>query len=263
MREPGRGSAVSPTGVARLRLTYMLCIGLFLAIAVGGAQAVTVSYGEIGANNPNFTPMESSGPGCSVEAADKVCSSTSLTSKAGDLVLGSESGELVFDTEQGYIEVLDYYYPDVLPLCLTQDEVGTWYVSLYVVGGYELVCGYVDIWQKGEPVGTIFMQWTHQDGARCCEDYWFVTFYLAEPLCLDSNQYPTVCDPFTMEQPYDTIPDKEVYFDIFTCWTGCEQPSQHFTITPTHSQSAFESPPQGGIISLSKNGDNLSLLVIC
>jgi hypothetical protein len=184
--------------------------------------------------------MESMGCENSVEVAEDVSSSASLTLKTDDLVLGSESGELVFDTEQGYIEIMDYYYPEVLPLCLTPEEVGTWYVSLYVVGGYELICGYVDIWQKGEPVGTIFMQWTHEDGARCCEDYWFVTFTIPEPICLDSNQYPDVCDPFTMEQPYDTIPDKEVYFDIFTCWTGCEQPSQHFTINPTHSLSVFE-----------------------
>jgi hypothetical protein len=169
---------------------------------------------------------------------------------------------MVFDTEVGYIEIMDYYYPDVLPLCLTPEEVSTWYVNLYIVGGYELVCGYVDVWQKGEPVGTIYMQWYHEDGARCCEDYWYVTFYLDEPICLDSNQYPEVCDPFNLDAPYDTIPDKEVYFDIMTCWTGCEQPSQHFTINPIHSQSVLESPPQGGIYSLSMNSDILSLFVL-
>ena len=144
----------------------------------------------------------------------------------------------MFDTETGYIEVLDYYYPDVLPLCLTPEEVSTWYVDLLVVGGYELICGYIDVYQKGDIVGTIQLDWYYVDGEQCCMKYWYITF-VTDGICLDSNQYPDVYAPFEFSAPFDEIPGKEVKFDLRTCWTGCSEPDQHFTITPTQLFLSF------------------------
>ena len=173
-----------------------------------------------------------------------------------DFVLESESGEGVFDTEMGSIEVLDFYLPDVMPLCLTQEELDSWYVNLLVIGGYELICGTVDVYQKGEQVGTISMDWYIEHGERCCMEYYYITFY-GNDICLDSNQYPVVNAPFDLYAPFDTIPGKEVKLDLNTCWTGCLEPDQHFTISPTQSfLSLSENDPlmneiQLGIMSIS------------
>ena len=125
-----------------------------------------------------------------------------------------------------------------MPLCLTQEELSTWYVDLLVIGGYELVCGYIDVYQKGDYKGTIYMQWTSEHGEMCCMDYYYVTFY-GDDICLDSNQYPEVYAPFDLCAPFDTIPDKEVNFYLYSCWTGCELPEQNFMITPSQSLSGF------------------------
>ena len=155
-----------------------------------------------------------------------------------DFVLESESGEWVFDTEAGSITVLDYYIPEIMPLCLTQEELGTWYVDLLVVGGYDLICGSADVYQKGKLVGTIYLDWYSEHGEQCCMEYWYVTFR-GDDICLDSNQYPEVNAPFDFCAPFDTIPGKEVTFDLNTCWAGCGEPDQHFTITPTQSFLSF------------------------
>ena len=142
-----------------------------------------------------------------------------------------------------------------MPLCLTQEELSTWYVDLLVIGGYELVCGYIDVYQKGEYKGTIYLDWFSEHGEMCCMEYYYVSFYGGD-ICLDSNQYPDVCAPFDLCAPFDEIPGKEVTFDLYSCWTGCSEPDQNFAITPAQS---FLSLPS---IILLENGNTSSNQVI-
>ena len=228
-----RGSAISPAEKTRhMYLICMICMSLVLALTVGGTIAVTNAL-----EAPGYTDSEPAGTGPPQDAMDEVASASLSTSRTYDLVLGSETGRLgPFDTEVGTIEVMSYYYPDILPLCLTEEELRGWYVNLFITGGYELVCGYVDVWQKGEVVGRIMLDWTREKGEICTTEYWYITFH-TDGIFLDSNRYPDVCDPFELWAPYEKIPDKEVYFDIMTCWQGCSQPDQSFAIISAHSAS--------------------------
>ncbi|MFX0046320.1 MAG: hypothetical protein ACFE8Z_10775 [Candidatus Hermodarchaeota archaeon] len=233
MGETLRGSAVSPREKTRhMYLICMICMSLVLALTVGGTIAVTNAL-----EAPRYTDSEPAGTGPLQNQVDMFSSASLPTLRTFDLVLGSETGELgPFDTEVGKIEILSYYYPDILPLCLTEEELRGWYVNLFITGGYELVCGYVDVWQKNEIVGRISLDWTRVKGEICTTEYWYITFH-TDGIFLDSNRYPDVCDPFELWAPYEKIPDKEVYFDIMTCWQGCSQPDQSFAIFSAHSAS--------------------------
>lgn len=226
MGETSRGAAKSLTAQRTDQMILILSIGIVFTLAVGGFAIAVNSIGD-----QKQSPSD-------LDNFDLVETANLQTLRELDFVLGSESGEAVFDTEVGKIEVLDWYMPDIMPLCLTQAELDQWYVNLLVIGGYELVCGYIDVWQKGDYKGTIYLNWTTDHGPMCCMEYYYISFY-ADPICLDSNQYPEVCAPFDLCAPFDTIPDKEVHFDLSTCWTGCEQPDQHFMITPAQSLLAF------------------------
>lgn len=130
-------------------------------------------------------------------------------------------------TEQGWIEVVDGYIDDPMPLCLTQEEIDDWYITFAALGGYELWGGMVEIWQKGELVATLLVQieYIGYSPDDCCVEWWRVTFMLMdEPVCLDSSFYPTIhddfmhlCDPQSGEIIYDKEVDLYLEFD----WTGC------------------------------------------
>jgi len=230
--ETSRGAAKSLTEQRTDRMILILSIGIVFTLAVGGFAIAATGLGD-----HHQRPLDNRQTTV-LDNFDLVETAQLQTERAIEFVLGSESGEMVVDTEQGYIEVLDYYFPAVLPLCLTQAEVDTWYVDLLVVGGYELVCGYIDVYQKGVQVGTIQLDWYTEHGEMCCMDYWYITF-LTNDICLDSNQYPEIIAPFEFFAPFDEIPGKEVTLDLYTCWTGCSEPDQHFTITPTQLFLSF------------------------
>ena len=230
--DTSRGAAISLTEERTNRMILLISIGIVFTLTVGGFVIAANHLGD----QDQYLCDDSIGISQStiLDNFDLVETAQLQNSREIEFVLGSESGEQVFDTETGYIEVLDYYYPDVMPLCLTQAEMDKWYVNLLVVGGYELVCGYIDVYQKGENVGTIYLDWYTEHGEMCCMDYWYITFH-GDDICLDSNQYPEVYAPFEFCAPFDEIPGKEVTFDLYTCWSGCHEPDQHFTITPTQS----------------------------
>ena len=52
------------------------------------------------------------------------------------------------DTEAGSIKVLDYSYDDPLPLCFNDCEVSDWELIVEVTGGYQPLCGVVEIIQE-------------------------------------------------------------------------------------------------------------------
>ena len=227
-----RGSATQLTEQRTDQMIMVVSIALVLALVVGG---FVVAAHSVGGQDGSPALHEQSAVLDSLDLVE----TAHLSARETDFVLGSKSGEWVFDTEKGSIEVLDFYIPEIMPLCLTEEELNRWYVDLLVVGGYELICGYIDVFQKGAYVGTIYLDWTvTHDDVLCCVDYYHVSFY-GGPICLDSNQYPDVCAPFELCAPFDTIPGKEVTFDLSTCWTGCENPDQNFAITPTQSFLSF------------------------
>jgi hypothetical protein len=155
------------------------------------------------------------------------------TSRTSGFVMESECDCWCFHTEQGYID-WNWNIPDPLPLCIDNDTLLGWGLTVFVYGGYEPYGGYIELSQKGEYKGTIYMQWTwDQKGPCCAYDYWKATFYVYEDICLDSDQYP---DEYA-DDGY--IPGKKVWFNWCTDWTGCPEPDQRFTIIHSHSYWAF------------------------
>lgn len=237
MRDAFSGSAVSPTENDNKKNLNLICIGLILALAVGSLTVATDAFGEktdptIEVGSPLCENASSSGidvPSSSIMHTHETTGVTPAESECGCW------GPL--DTEKGWIDYGDYYIPDELALCIDNDYLAQWYVDVWVYGGYNPweVGGYIEVYQKGMMVGVINIAWTWMQKGECCAyDMWRATFWLDDPICLESNQYPDV-DPWRIDWPdgQRTIPGKEVYLHIMTYWTGCvpgEEPSQDFTI---------------------------------
>ena len=147
------------------------------------------------------------------------------------------------DTVPGYVTMIDGYIDYPLPLCLTPEEISDWYYVVEVYGGYHPECGMIEVWQKDELVGLIYVDWTFLGDEGCCApEYWLATFSLEEGVeCidLDSNQYPIVDENCEVLACSRTIPGKEVCFSGYSCWAGCTQDSQRFMIISTHAISVF------------------------
>jgi hypothetical protein len=173
-----------------------------------------------------------------------------------------------FDTEQGTIEIVeqDSVLPTELPLCLTQDVLDNYYVTVKVFGGYEplngsSLCGsYITLTQKNEYVGKIYVEWTlvgHDDCSPCGHyyDYWKATFVLPNdtPIELDSNKWPAGADPVCEDciGADDTIPDKEVYVSYYTLWCGCCQRCQRFELIQTQKKIVLRTTPTSHEIIIS------------
>ena len=145
------------------------------------------------------------------------------------------------DTEQGWIEVIDWYHDDPLPLCITDEVVSDWKLIVSVYGGYEPQDGAIIVHQKG-PIcdieGVIDIDWTKGLSAYCGPTVWRASFDVIDDcICLDSNQYPNViapeclCGPWVIDtDPGTTIPDKDVEFLWCTLWSGCLLPEQSFVV---------------------------------
>ncbi len=236
MGDTFRGAAISSIDERTDRMIMVVSIGILFALAVGGFVMAVNSYGDQNQSlidDPqkiildNFDSSEIAQP---------------QNLRELDFVMESESGCWgPLCTEAGYIEVENYNIPDVLPLCIDSEYLREWYVDVLVYGGYKPweSGGYIDVWQKGAYKGTINIVWTWLGkGESCAYDYWRATFWTAETISLESNQYPDVA-PWEINYPENqrTIPGKCVNFEIMTYWTGCvpgEEPSQDFTII--HSQ---------------------------
>ncbi|NHJ19738.1 MAG: hypothetical protein EAX91_02255 [Candidatus Lokiarchaeota archaeon] len=182
-----------------------------------------------------------------------------ITLSNGNKGTGSKEIELIayrglvdgLDTEQGYIKVLDYNFDYPLPLHLSQEEVSDWFVTLEVRGGYEPLEGYIDICQKGEDKGRLWMDWTYLGLRPSWYEYWNVTFKPEGNIYLDSNQFPAVDHDWFWIDKDGEIPGKDVKFDVYTLWTGCGQEDQNFEIilvqtfcfqSPQHPNVKFKSP---------------------
>ncbi|TFF91865.1 hypothetical protein EU545_02675 [Candidatus Thorarchaeota archaeon] len=237
MGEAFSGTAVSPTENGCKETHYLICIGLILTLAVGSLTVATNAFED----ERNLT--EDVGLSVSDNALSTAVAVPSTRSDEKHEVSGFAPAESEcgcwgpFDTEQGWIDYAEYNIPDELALCIDDNYLAEWYVDVWVYGGYNpwQTGGYIEVYQKGALVGMINIAWTWVEKGECCAyDKWHATFYVDDPFCLESNQYPDVA-PWCIDWPegQETIPGKEVYMRIVTYWTGCtpgEEPSQDFTI---------------------------------
>jgi len=245
--EPSRGAAKSLTEQRTDQMILVISIGIVFTLAVGVFVIAANSIGD-----QNQSPFDNQQKTV-LDNFDLVETAQPQSLKEQSLeelgfVIESESGCWgPICTEQGSIDFGNMNLPSELPLCVTNSSLSQYFVDVLVVGGYNpwLTGGYIQVWQKGESKGFIYILWTHSgDGPCCASDYWTATFYVKQNLCLESNQYPDVNLPWKLDYVGDqtTIPGKCVTFDIMTYWTGCkpqEQPSQDFTIIYSHSIRAL------------------------
>ena len=137
-----------------------------------------------------------------------------------------------FDTEPGYIEVVDAVLPEgPLPLCIDNEWLSQYYVTVISVGGYTPKMGAVFLNQmKGDDCfeGIIFMQFTEIVLDTCpCASAYVITFFVCEPFCLDSNHLPIGFDQ-------DVTLDKWVDVCFAMEWEGCHLPEQSFMVILAH-----------------------------
>ncbi len=210
-------------------MILVISIGLVFALAVGGFVMAANIYGD-----QDDSPIDS-GQQIVMDCFDPAEIAPPQALRKSCFVMESEC-ECWSDyrhTEKGWIQ-WTWDIPDPLPLCITNDMLANWYLSVYVYGGYVPTGGYIALSQKGEDKGTVYIQWAYDGKGECCAyDYWKATFHLMEDICLDSDQYP---DGYYLD---GYIPGKMVDFNWCTDWTGCPEPEQAFTIIHSHSYQTF------------------------
>lgn len=164
------------------------------------------------------------------------------TSKVDNLVSVAKGGCMEMDTEPGTIEI-DYaesVLPDwaVLPLCITNDMLSNYHVSLRVTGGYTPYCGCITFTQEEVEVGKICLDFGTPVHEPCYTDIYTVTFSTTDDIELKSNQWPsTIPDGFSIDPCGDIENHKKVTVCLDTCWSGC-----HFWLILTQ-HFYFWSPP--------------------
>ena len=153
------------------------------------------------------------------------------------------------DTPPGFICVCDANLPcDELPLCITQEYLDQFSITVCSYGGYEPLSGWVRLFQQkttGMWEGQIDITWTYQGECLCpitqciCDKY-MATFSLHndEVIMLDSNHPPAeICGDddlcFIPEWAPESL-GKEVYVVLQSDWTGCGEPDQKFRVIPAH-----------------------------
>lgn len=151
-----------------------------------------------------------------------------------------------FDTEKGEITVIEYNQPQVLPLCITQNDLDNWYVTVKVTGGYDPIGGSITLKQEKNALKeqTINVVWEYLGHEECYADYWKAHFVLPEgvnSIELESNQWPDGADPLCPE--YATIPDKEVCVSYDTLWEGCHNVCQRFELIQTQKKIVLWTTP--------------------
>lgn len=137
-----------------------------------------------------------------------------------------------FDTEKGEIKVDQYYFDEVLPLKITDEEIEDWWVTVKVKGGYTPYDGWIYVDQvKTDKSGKLKITWTFVESLDCCYDIWNATFTVKEPFCIDSNQYPDGSEWDYWNPGGTTIPGKDEFiFSWTTFWKGCPRPTQFFKL---------------------------------
>jgi hypothetical protein len=140
--------------------------------------------------------------------------------------------------EMGRIEV-DYNIPDPMDLCLTADDLAEWTGTMNITG-YEPVDGTIEVWQKGELLVVVNVEWTHDAHGKCYWDTYTATFTMAEDyVAIYSNQWPNGAIQFGTIGPdaldmAEEIPEKEVILKPVNTYKGCDEPNQMFLKIMAH-----------------------------
>ncbi|MFX1396728.1 MAG: hypothetical protein ACFFAS_06750 [Promethearchaeota archaeon] len=137
--------------------------------------------------------------------------------------------------EKGWISVY-YNIPDPMDLCLTDDDLAQWTGTMYICG-YEAVNGTIEIWQKGELLGIVNVEWTLQYQVPCYYDVYTATFTMEEDyIAIYSNQWPAGAIPVDpdCDPNCDTIPGKKVILKPVNLYKGCDCKNQMFLKIMAH-----------------------------
>lgn len=174
-----------------------------------------------------------------------------VMSGTGD-VLVTERCEIGFmDVDPGYLIVSDYNLPETLPICITNDFLAEFYITVSSYGGYSPLNGWVRLFQlktDGAFEGQIDMTWMYMGQevcpcTGCIVDVYEATFTVVAPIMLESNHPPAaICGDndlcFIPEWAPDTL-GKEVFVIIQSDWTGCNGPDQKFRVIPAHKSLSW------------------------
>jgi len=150
----------------------------------------------------------------------------------------------VMDVEAGMISLYDGYFPDELPVCITNDWLADKYVTLCVYGGYEPISGQITLSQEGVEAGVIDATWgpAVDVGCPCGGVLYTATFTVTEPIVLKSNHIPEFDIPGCSPACGPSDLGKFVTADISMLWCGCSEADQQFVIIPAHKSFVPESP---------------------
>jgi len=139
----------------------------------------------------------------------------------------------LFDTVPGTLEIIEERLPtDPLPLCIDNDYLADYSITVRSIGGYAPKWGAIFLNQlKGDYCfeGVIcaeFTDITTVDECPCVVDY-LVTFTVKDPICLDSNHLPVGFDQ-------SITLDKEVAVSYYSVWEGCHLETQEFVVILAH-----------------------------
>jgi hypothetical protein len=169
----------------------------------------------------------------------------------------TQEGEFTVDAEQGWMKVIGYdLWDGSLPLCITNDWLGNFWVKIQVYGNYDHDETFIILDQKGVQykIYADLESCAAPEGAPdcCAYDYYLVTFHIDAPICLESSYYPTVDSPFGVYELWDPahynqgipavgeIPGKEVDLCVHSIWSGCHQIEQYFVVISSVSCEVFK-----------------------
>jgi len=222
-----------------LIITITLSIGLSVlgvwAIALDGSQEVTFDL-------PFIPEKKSVEDKISQEVSSEAITSESQSSEVSDEACKGESDEPVpqsgyvgcFDTVPGTLDICwdRTVLPEgPLPLCIDNDYLADYYMTVISVGGYSPKWGAIFLNQmKGDICfeGVICVNFDEfvLDDCPGAVGY-FLTFYVDEPIGLDSNHLPEGFDQ-------DVYLDKWVEVVFVSEWEGCHLNTQEFMVILAH-----------------------------
>ncbi|MFX1483644.1 MAG: hypothetical protein ACFFCP_10685 [Promethearchaeota archaeon] len=234
MGETYSGSATPLTEQRTDQMMIVISITLVLVLVVGGFSLAANLCGS-----QNEIPTDNNQQNIVMDHFDPAGTAPLQAWREPDFVMESESGTWgTFNTKKGYIWWDGTTFPALLPLCINNDTLAGWSVSVLSYGGYEPFGGSIVVCQKGENKGTIYIKFDDAgkgDYECCAYNWWTASFYVKTNFCIESNQYPDLADPTFSAY----IPGKAVDLDYVTDWTGCGHKSQDFTVIHSHSYRAF------------------------
>ena len=157
---------------------------------------------------------------------DKMLNSSEIGIFRQDTDVLAGKTDCIFDvpTVPGEISASSWYFPPEswteLPLCITDADIASWYITLYVAGGYEPVCGSITFTQEGVDQ-YIYISWAETD--YCCYSEWTATF-VTDDGCIefDSTEDPNINLPFNYNYCGDGFDEKLVDICWCTGWIGCD-----------------------------------------